>query len=91
MSRYIDKDLLISDLKSLNESERLEYMGVFDVINSQPDADIVRFGLELRKAVRLLEKNYEKGLNSDYVNNPLAWALYQTCKETDGVECDERK
>lgn len=84
MSRYIDKDLLISDLKSLDESKWLEYMGVFDVINSQPESDIARFGLELRKAVRLLEKNYEKGLNSDYVNDPIAWALYQTWEEMDG-------
>lgn len=39
---------------------------------------------ELRKAVKLLGKNYERGLNSDYVRNPVAWAMYQTWKEMDG-------
>ena len=38
--KYIDADLLKSELKDLNESERLYYMGVFDVINSQPAADV---------------------------------------------------
>lgn len=38
--KYIDVDLLKSELRDLNESERLYYMGVFDVINSQPDADV---------------------------------------------------
>lgn len=41
MSRYIDKDKLVSELKSGNESERLEYMGVFGVIYSMPEADAV--------------------------------------------------
>lgn len=40
MKKYIDADLLKSELKDLNESERLCYMGMFDVINSQPDADV---------------------------------------------------
>lgn len=38
--KYIDVDLLKSELRDLNESERLYYMGVFDVINSQPAADV---------------------------------------------------
>ena len=40
MKKYIDADLLKSDLEALNESDRLFYMGVFDVINSQPAADV---------------------------------------------------
>lgn len=46
MKKYIDADLLKSELKDLNESERLYYMGVFDIINSQPAADVeeVRHG-----------------------------------------------
>ena len=36
LKKYIDVDLLKSELKDLNQSERLYYMGVFDVINSQP-------------------------------------------------------
>lgn len=42
MKKYIDADLLKSDLKDINESERLYYMGVFDVINSQPAADVTK-------------------------------------------------
>ena len=44
--KYIEVDLLKSELKDLNESERLYYMGVFDIINSQPivDAKEVRHG-----------------------------------------------
>lgn len=38
--KYIDVDLLKSELKDLNESERLYYMGVFDIIDSQPVADV---------------------------------------------------
>ena len=37
--KYIDVDLLKSELQDLNESERLYYMGVFDIINSQPIVD----------------------------------------------------
>ena len=40
MKKYIDVDLLKSELEDLNESERLYYMGIFDVINSQPAADV---------------------------------------------------
>lgn len=37
----------------------------------------------LRKAVALLEKNFERAANSEYVVTPLAWALYQTWKTFD--------
>lgn len=40
MKKYIDVDLLKSELRNLNESKRLYYMGVFDIINSQPAADV---------------------------------------------------
>lgn len=42
MKKYIDVDLLKSELEDLDESGRLYYMGVFDVINSQPTADVKR-------------------------------------------------
>lgn len=46
MKKYIDVDLAKSELEDLDESGRLYYMGVFDVINSQPaaDAEEVRHG-----------------------------------------------
>lgn len=48
------------------------------LVNETPAADVAPVRRELRKAVKLLEKNYERGLNSEFVRDPLAWALYQT-------------
>lgn len=44
--KYINADVLKSELKDLNESEKLCYMGVFNIINSQPivDAEEVQHG-----------------------------------------------
>ena len=42
MSKYIDVDKLIGELKSLPEQERIKYMGIYDCINSVPTADDVR-------------------------------------------------
>lgn len=39
---------------------------------------------ELYKAFKLLIEEYEIALRSPLVNNPLAFALYQTWKEVDG-------
>ena len=49
--KYINADILKSELKDLNESERLCYMGVFNIINSQPivDAEEVRHGKWMMK------------------------------------------
>ncbi|MGN0488060.1 MAG: hypothetical protein ACI4HO_02225 [Ruminococcus sp.] len=43
---YIELERLISDLKDLPEQERIEYMGIYDCIKSQPIADVeeVRHG-----------------------------------------------
>lgn len=41
ISRYIERDKLISNLKELPEQERIEYMGIYDCIRSQPTADVV--------------------------------------------------
>ena len=56
MKKYIDVDLLKSELEDLDKSGRLYYMGVFDVINSQPIVDVkeVRHGKWER---RIVEKN----------------------------------
>ena len=56
MKKYIDVDLLKFELEDLDESERLYYMGVFDVINSQPivDAKEVRHG---KWESRIIEEN----------------------------------
>ena len=41
MSRYIDRESLISNLKDLTEQERIEYMSIYDLVKSQPTADVV--------------------------------------------------
>ena len=38
---------------------------------------------ELRRAVNLLIKQYEHSMNSEYVHNPVAHALYHTWKQVD--------
>ena len=38
---------------------------------------------KLEKAVTTLRKNYELAKTLKYVNDPLAWALYQTWKKFD--------
>lgn len=46
MVEYVERAKLISDLKELPEQERIEYMGIYDCIRSQPTADVaeVRHG-----------------------------------------------
>lgn len=41
MPKYIDRESLISNLKDLPEQERIEYMGIYDLVKSQPTADVV--------------------------------------------------
>ena len=59
MKKYIDADLLKSDLQNINESERLYYIGVFDVINSQPAADVA-------EVVRCKDCKYWNNAEVDY-------------------------
>lgn len=40
-------------------------------------------GMTLEKAIKLLEAEYERAKNIPYVQNPLAWALYQVWKKAD--------
>ena len=46
MAEYINRAELISNLKDLPEQERIEYMGIYDLVKSQPAADVaeVRHG-----------------------------------------------
>lgn len=57
MARYIDVDKLKKDLKESPEQERIEYMGIYDVINSQPTADVQEV-----KHGKWLYENYECSL-----------------------------
>jgi hypothetical protein len=45
--------------------------------------------MTLEKAVKLLEEKYEQAQKMEYVQKPLAWALYQTWKEVDSTK-DEK-
>lgn len=46
--------------------------------------------MTLEKAVELLEAKYEQAKKIEYVQKPLAWALYQVWKEVDSMK-DEKK
>lgn len=88
MAEYINKQTLMNDLKKFAP----ECKAALLIAEKQPKADVVPVCHELRKAVELLEKNYQRGLNSDFVHNPVAWALYQTWKQMDGgADNGERK
>ena len=46
--------------------------------SAQLDADS-----RIERAIRVLQKNYNLALSRDYIQNPIAWALYETWKEFD--------
>lgn len=39
--------------------------------------------MTLEKAIKLLEEQYERAKKLEYVENPLAWALYQVWRTVD--------
>lgn len=45
--------------------------------------------MTLEKAVKLLEEKYEQAQKMEYVQKPLAWALYQVWKEVNSMK-DEK-
>ena len=47
--------------------------------------------MKMQTAIILLEANYEKAQNLEYVQRPLAWALYQTWKEVDSGKYEKRR
>ena len=47
--------------------------------------------MTLKKAVKLLEAEYERAKKLEYVQKPLAWALYQVWKEADSMREEERR
>lgn len=85
--RLIDVDSLINELEFLARHEdpwrQSAILGIAAYIRGLPIVEDVSVRHELMEAVSLLEKNYERGLVSDYVNNPVAWALHQTWKQVD--------
>lgn len=39
--------------------------------------------MTLEKAIKLLEQEYERAKNLEFVHNPLAWALYRVWRKAD--------
>lgn len=90
-AEYIERQAVVYDLNAVyNKMEGFPsafyagYQSAVTQVRNFPKSEVSPVRPELRKAVELLEKNYERGLNSEFVRDPLAWALYQTWKEIDG-------
>ena len=47
--------------------------------------------MTLEKAVKLLEEKYDQAQKMEYVQKPLAWALYQTWKEVDSMKYEKQR
>ena len=45
--------------------------------------------MTLEKAIKLLEEQYERAKKLKYVENPLAWALYQVWRTVDTDKKEE--
>jgi hypothetical protein len=45
--------------------------------------------MNLEKAIKLLESEYERAKNIPYVKKPLAWALFQVWKKADSEKGGE--
>lgn len=93
MPEYIEREKLLQDIEdSIVFSERTGHLSpkrigaqmVVQRIREQPAADVAPVVPELREAVNLLQKEYEKTKHNPIVRDPLAYALYQAWKAVDG-------
>ena len=57
--------------------------GLARELDEIPAAPVMEVSPELREAVKLLHKEYEKAKQNPIVRDPLAYALYQVWKVTD--------
>lgn len=71
MTEHLNKDDLLKAI------DHLPFM-VEGEIETTLSGDI-----KLDNAIKYLQEQYDKALKIDYINNPLAWALYQTWKYVD--------
>lgn len=79
MDEYIEREKLLHGIETIARCPGgINVDTMYHLIQHYPGADVVPVRSELLKTVKLLEQNYERGLNSDYVRDPMAWALYQT-------------
>lgn len=95
MPEYIEREALISNLKDLPEQERIEYMGIYDLVKSQTTVEVIRcrdckFATELDKHCELNRAIYKhcsllRGEPTDYV-----WHKYKRYyKNYSLVEADD--
>ena len=92
MAEYIEREAVLKypirtnhcDKENANEHFIYGIESVMEYAESLPAADVVEVVPELRKAVELLCKKYEKAKQNPVVRDPLAYALYQTWKAVDG-------
>ena len=76
MDEYIERDVVLKH-KTLIPGFVGEYVSA-DRIKETPAADVVKMEPELRKAAKMLNKEYAKAKQNPVVRDPLAYALYQT-------------
>lgn len=79
LTRYLNAPH-VQTVHSVGQGMRIAIKSCIELLDNEYAADVASVRPELRKAVDLLHKNYEKALNSSYVRNPIAWALYHTKK-----------
>lgn len=92
IAEYIDKAAFVGErLTSSEQQLRFREMTGMEayheflrMVNAIPAADVTPVRHDLRAAVEVLGTYYERGLNSNYVRDPIAWALYQTWRKMDG-------
>ena len=84
MAEYIEREALKAAIYEMANSDFLFIDAVVDAVDNAPTADVVEVVPELRKAVELLRKEYEKAKQNPVVHDPLAYAVYQVWKAVDG-------
>lgn len=92
MARLIDADALEKLIRTNAkvEANDTQYdigrvhglINAADLIHNAPTVDAVEVvDPELRKAIKMLIKQYEHSKNSEYVHSPIAHAFYHTWKQ----------
>lgn len=83
MKEYIEKETARAELIINDE------LYAADIVKAIPAADVVEVDvkdLRVKKAIQTLCEFYSTAKKSDYVQKPLAWALYQTWKSFDKMD-----
>ena len=85
MAEYIEREALVHHFMTTRQylTKDLVMDAAYEV-SKFPAADVASVVPELRKAVDLLHKEYEKTKHNPVVRDPLAYSLYQVWKAVDG-------